>query len=195
MGAQRQLLQRRREVWRMRVHEHKTRIAIGDELGLTRRQVERDLKWMAELVVDDLRELVFQTKVEQVAELRHMVFEAMQQWEASKGTKKVVTRHTTEPVQQRIYDPDTGEVREIETGETRIVTTQHVTQLLGNIKFLTEARESMADIRKILGADAPLLVAALHGFSDLPTLTIREVVVEIPSTVVEGEIVEDDGGG
>ncbi len=194
MKAVRKLLARRREVWRMRVHEHKTQVAIADDLGITRRQVEKDLKWMAAIIVDDLKAEVRQTKIEQVSELRHIVSEAMTQWEASKGTKKVVTRHTTEPAKQKVYNPETGQTEEIETGNTQIVTIQHVTQLLGSIKFLTEAREAMADIRKILGADAPLLTAALHGFSDLPQITIREVVVEIPATV-DAEIIEEGGDG
>ena len=188
-----QRLQRRTEVWTMRVQEHKTQIQIADELGVNQSTISRDLRWMCDQVVDDLKDLVTQVKVEQYHELLHIVSEAMSQWEASKGTKKVVTRHQTEPIKRHVFDPETGETREVETGDSRVVTIQHVTQLLGNYRYLQAAREAMSDIRDILGANAPLVTVSSVDFVN-PPIQITEVVVEIPKSVLlESEEDDDDG--
>lgn len=172
-----QRLKRRWDAWKKHTEGGKTQTQIAEEFGVNQATISRDLDWCSKLVIPDLKEHIVRVKVEQVETLRYLVSEMLAQWEASKGTKKVVTR-----VQkgERIKDPETGAVLH----EPVVIITQNETELLGDIKYTQEARASMADIRRILGADAPLLMAQSVDISGSP-IQVREVIVEVPSTFVK----------
>lgn len=197
--AQRAL--RRSEVWRMRTSEGWSQTRIADELGVTQGTISRDLKHMAERVYARIDDLVEQTKREQLAILWGVVDELLQQWRQSKGPRKVMTQREdiiqgecTEvlPGGELGDDLETLQLTRQMPGR-KTTTLQEFTQL-GDHRYITEMRAALADIRLILGANAP--VKSEVEISGKP-IEIREVVVNIPHEIAKeyGLLKGRDNGG
>lgn len=150
-GVPREILrERERRSWDLRqkgwTHE---RIAV--ELNLERSTVSKILGRVSKRYNDHIIEAMAEERATQVARLNLIVDESMRAWERSKTpTKKARKQHTgtavgtgTELVETRLEDRD------------------------GDPRYLDTAMKAMADIRRILGLDAPLKSLAV----DLKTLT------------------------
>lgn len=110
---------------------------VGEQYGLTRQAVHQIFKkvnqWFVPQILDDIKS----EKARQVAHLRNIFIEAMRAWEDSKRPTKTRKRGVA--------------------GENAIDTIEHRTSS-GNPAFLRAALDALADIRKVIGADAPLEV-------------------------------------
>jgi hypothetical protein len=111
------------------------------ESGVTR-IVKRVDAWLAPQYLDSIREL----KANHVERLMHIYHEAMAAWERSK------------------LPADSVSVKDVAVKTTAKVSlpakevTRNRRWQSGNSQYLAEARDALADIRRILGADAPLKV-------------------------------------
>jgi hypothetical protein len=84
---------------------------------------------------------VDQMKAAQARVLEHAIDEAMDGWERSKAAAKRVKRTSGKPSRA-------GGVAETD------VTATEVSARVGDVRFLTEARAALADLRKLFGLDA-----------------------------------------
>jgi hypothetical protein len=100
-------------------------------------------------------------KVEQVAKLLHLAREAYQAWERSKLSSKNVKKKAI--------------LKNNENGKTTTLPTEKTTQAKdqgGNPRYLAEVRKCLEDIRRIVGADAPLKFK-LSGDSDSDAIKLE----------------------
>ena len=141
-------IQRRHDAWMFRTREFLTQEEIAKRLGVNQSTISRDLRAAAENTLRDLDEAVRQTKLEQVAQLSTIVEEAMAAWLASKENAKTVIR----TVKNTAAEESPGEDGE----DSKTVITTRVAGKTGDICYLNTAMRALADIRKILGAEAPL---------------------------------------
>jgi predicted transcriptional regulator len=144
----------RRELsWKLTTESGLTQSTIAALLNCSQPTISRDLKSFTDDILDDLRDTVEQEKLTQIHQLKGMIEELYGSWIESKGMEKVVTRAKSEDEESEGEDE-----KEKGGGKSRIRTT--VKGREGNRGYLRDARSCMSDIRKILGADAPLKVAA-----------------------------------
>ena len=182
-----QMLARRQQVWDMRTREGKTQTKIADELGVNQATVSRDLKYLCTTAAAELEDLVKETKITQVAQLEEIAADLMEEWRKSKEARKSVRR-----VQRRsfVIDPITGQLtrdaagKPIEVDEGVDVVT-NVTEQVGNVHYIDRVFKALSDVRRILGAEAPLLYAHDVTSGGVP-IQVREVVAIIPPSAVEG---------
>jgi predicted XRE-type DNA-binding protein len=141
-------LGREATAWRLR-EQGRTQAQIAEELGVTQPAVSRMLRRFEKKLVKELAEEALVVKVRQTRQLEYIAAQAMLGWERSKQPKKTVGRRSKAG----------GE------GQADEVTTQQVSEQCGDVRFLTEVRAALADIRKIWGVDAP----QKHEVSAAPT--------------------------
>lgn len=154
-----QRLQRRNDAWELRCRGW-SQMRIARELGVSQATVSRDLAWSAERSLSNLDALVEQTKREHVGQLERVIDEAMQGWESSKQTSRTVSKTVKRKG-----------ASEEETEEETITT--KVQERAGDVRYLKTAMDAMTDIRRILGADAPLSLDI--GFEDIDATIAREL--------------------
>ena len=160
-AAEAERLRRRNEAWDLRCSGW-TQERIAAQLGVSQATIHRDLKWAAERALGDLTEKVKQTKLEQVGQLERIVDESLQSWQASKNPEKMVSQRKRQ-AQSQVQGQAVDMPVEINT---------RVTEQVGDRAFLSEARAAMSDIRKILGADAPLKVAPTDPTGEEPAVDV-----------------------
>lgn len=181
-----QRLARRQEVWDLRCQGW-TQQRIADQLEVNQSTISRDLAFMRERVMDRMEEDIVQTKVEQVWQLEYMINELFEAWRKSKEAARSVSRMKDE-------GGGSGFIAKGKGGERTNTT---VSDRTGKVSYLREARNAMADIRKILGADAPIKIAPtdpsgkeqFKGPWDLSDLTNEEL--EMLANLIR---VSEDGG-
>jgi len=141
------------KAWHLRTRGW-TQQRIGDELGVCQQTVSVMLKRASAKFHERFMQDMKVVKDEQVAQLSLVADEALQGWFKSKETKK---RNVTKlkPGRGKNKDPyiDSKSVSEFEA--------------CGDTKYLTEFRKALEDIRKILGADAPLQITQVPNEVDL----------------------------
>lgn len=155
-------MRRRNIVWDLRCHGKSQqgivkKLVAEHSIVVTQPTVSRDLAWMARLALGDLTERVRTVKLEQVAQLEYIVEEALQSWEISKGPEKQVA--------QRKRQVGGGEGDQAGMVPTEVVT--RVREKTGDSRFLQTAMVAMGGIRKIMGADAPMLMDVVSGGESL----------------------------
>jgi hypothetical protein len=131
-------LQRERDAWRLRQRGWSL-ARIADALQVSEPSAWKMLNRVAERYHADLASMVATARRQQIAQLEHIADEALQAWEASKQEVRTVTRRK----------------REVD-GRTVQEATQEDVQRLPDVRYLQEARAALADIRSLLGADAPM---------------------------------------
>lgn len=138
-----QRIQRRTDAWELRCQGW-TQTRIAQQLGVTQATISRDLKWASQRALADLTAVVEQTKREQVHQLERIADEALQSWERSKANYKSVSK--------------TVKGTRSDGEGTEESTTTKVEERAGDVRYLNTAMGALSDIRKILGADAPIAV-------------------------------------
>jgi predicted transcriptional regulator len=147
-----QRIRRRTDAWELRCQGW-SQYRIAAELGVSQMTISRDLAAASEKALKNLDDLVIQTKREHVFQLERIADEAFQAWEKSKEAGKAVSRRKHKP----------GEGQEDDGSE--VITTSAKEQT-GDIKYLKIAMDAMADVRSIVGADAPLSMNLTVGKLD-----------------------------
>lgn len=130
--------------WQLRCQGWTT-YRIAAEIGITQSAVWKMLRRVEQRVLAGLKDSVVRMKATQTAQLENLLDEALQAWEKSKEPAQSVTKRTV-----------TGQGDNPTVEET---VTQQMKGQCGNPTFLAEARDVLADLRKVWGIDAPTKVA------------------------------------
>ena len=108
--------------------------ALAREFGLSKQRVNKICERVGKLVFQELAEDFSEHRQQTILRLEHVYSEALTAWESSKAGRSSVTESTSA------------------AGEVSRSTTRHAA--VGDVRFLTEARQSLADIRELCGIDA-----------------------------------------
>jgi predicted transcriptional regulator len=154
---------------------------IAKEIEISRTAVTMMLQRLEKESRDRVPDLIAEQKTYQIRTLEYIVSEALQSWERSKSPK-TKTEKTTSKGRGRIGS----------ASETVVQTEEQ----FGDSRALAEARAALADIRQILGLNAPVK-AEIGGFDGSPiqiesqmNVTVRRVDVD-PALIAETyEIIE-----
>lgn len=134
--------ERERRAWELR-QQGATHDRIALELGVDRTTVTKLLARLSQRYLATIQEEVGAVKGEQVAQLSYIYDEAMQAWSASKQASKVVGKRVKK-------------VNAAKGGSDGEEVTTRVQDEDGDPRYLQTAMSALSDIRKILGADAPI---------------------------------------
>jgi len=138
-----QLEAREDQAYRLRLLG-KTPEEIGEVFGVTDRQVRTYLERAKERTVEDLRRLEGKAGiVRQFWVLNHVLDESLAAWERSKEVKKIKTAGV-----------ETGGIGEV-SGVIKRKTGQREEDQIGDPSYLDRALKASAEIRALLGLDAP----------------------------------------
>lgn len=135
-----QILHREVTAWKLR-QAGKTHQQIADALQVERTTVTKILKRLTDRILSRLEDEIEQTKIEQWNQLEYLISELFDAWERSKDPSKSVTR-------KQVIG------KEAETDKTGTLLSTIVDED-GNLSYIREARATMADLRSLLGLDAP----------------------------------------
>ncbi len=130
--------ERERRAWELR-QQGWTHARIAVELGLDPSTITKMLARIRKRYLAEIQDQVEAETIEQVAQLRFIVDEAMQAWLASKEASKSVAQKK-KPGQGAGGDEITTRVQDQD----------------GDPRYLGTAMSALGDIRKILGVDAPV---------------------------------------
>ncbi len=159
------MLERRRMIWDMR-QKFMTHEAIGQQLGISQQAVSKVLRLMTKKYAERHMEDIDRIKAEQVAELEHVAYEAYQAWDRSKEASKMVRKKS-------LLSGASEQVLESRDND-------------GDPRYLQIAMKAKEDIRKIVGADAPLKVDARYsGLDDLSDDELRKRALEALNEGIE----------
>lgn len=149
------------EAWQLRTRGW-TQLRIAEHLGLSQQGVSVILRRASEKFRERFLQDMKVVKDEQVSQLSLVADEALQGWFKSKETKK---RNVTKLKQGKGKNQnpyvDSKSISEFEGS--------------GDTKYLTEFRKALEDIRKILGADAPLQITQVPNEVDLSRFTDEQL--------------------
>lgn len=137
-------LQRERDAWRLRQRGWSL-ARIADALGISEPSVWKIINRVAGRYHAELGQMVASMRRQQLAQLEYIADEALQAWELSKKETRTTMR--------RKRQTDGTVVDEaMQKEESR----------LPDIRFLQEARAALADMRTLLGVDAPARAEVTH---------------------------------
>jgi transcriptional regulator with XRE-family HTH domain len=129
-------------LWELRL-QGLSQSEIARRVGISQVTVSRTLKRLNQHMLDQITASIAARKAEQVAQLDHVVSEAMQAWERSKEAAKMV--------QKEVHASVDGQGEET-------ITTSRVHDQDGDPRYLRAAMDAMAEIRKVLEMDRVPLV-------------------------------------
>jgi transcriptional regulator with XRE-family HTH domain len=176
------LEEREEQVWTLR-GQGWTQERIAKEVGIKRAAVGNMLQRLEQRSRERIPDMIAEEKIAQVRTLQYIVSEALQSWERSKSPKKKTETTKSKGI---------GKIRRTSAEETVVQTEEQ----FGDSRALAEARAALADIRQILGLNAPVK-AEIGGFDGSPiqiesqmNVTVRRVDVD-PALIAETyEIIE-----
>lgn len=143
--------------WRLTTEHNYTQQRIAALVGVNQSNVSRDLKSFTDDVLNNLKDVAEQEKLIQVAQLKHLVEELYAAWEDSKINEQQVTQRTADGQE---------------------IVTVRVKGREGDRGYITEIRNCLEDVRKILGADAPLKIA--HTDAEGNDVAPSGVIIVLP---------------
>ena len=108
--------------------------ALAREFGLSKQRVNKICERVGKLVFQELAEDFSEHRQQTILRLEHVYSEALTAWESSKAGRSSVTESTSA------------------AGEVSRSTTRHAA--VGDVRYLAEARQTLADIREFCGIDA-----------------------------------------
>ena len=162
---------REQQVWDLRTKGW-THARIADQIGAERSTVTKMLQRLSLRASKSLMAEVVEEKYAQIGTLRHVVEEALDGWERSKETAKVMTTRTAPKA-------PAGEAKSSDA----IV---RVSDQDGDTRYLAEARGALADIRKIMGLDSPAKLININ-FESLDDEQLARIANgEDPMIVISG---------
>lgn len=133
-------IERHRRVWELR-QKCWTQERIAQELNISQQCVSKILYRLNKKFRERHEEYVDQVKGEQVSQLEYIADEAMQAWERSKEASKVVKKRQS--VVDGVALNSAEQIQEARDQD-------------GDPRYLMTAMKAKEDIRKIVGADAPI---------------------------------------
>jgi gas vesicle protein len=135
-------LERKRQAWELHLQFYKHH-EIAEKLNMKVSAVSRMLGRLNKQFKDKLQQDIEDVKYEQIARLEHIAREAFFAWERSKEDYEILRKSTG-----------------LMNGEPVGIGTagKEIRDQYGDPRYLKEAREAMNEIRKIMGADAPLKI-------------------------------------
>ena len=162
MSKQAQILDRRQEVWRLRVEEGLPQTKIAQALGISQTTVSRDLEAMTRHIIGRLEKEVQHEKAFQLSALRAAYRESIEAWNKSKQSRTKV-REARKRIGKVIGRLPNGEpLFEVDNDgnpvmiDLEVVRTTEVIASYGNPAFLAQALKALGDLRQLLGINAPL---------------------------------------
>jgi len=136
--------ERERRAWELRQRGF-THDRIAADLMVDRSSVSKMLKRVSQRVTKNLIEEATEEKIAQVEQLRYLVDDLFQAWDKSKANAKALTKHTSKPA---------GSSLRRGSKESEDVTIATKDQY-GDTRYVDSAMRALAELRKILGIDAP----------------------------------------
>lgn len=133
------ILEREKKVWAMRMRGH-TYESIAEEIGITFKGVGNILARMHKRYLKNNMDDVQKCRQEQIAELSNVAKEAYAAWERSKG-QKITIKKRARAKDGTMLPGEASEERYESDGDTR---------------YLNVYLKAKEDLRKIMGADAPI---------------------------------------
>jgi DNA-binding CsgD family transcriptional regulator len=150
-GAAKQANTRARDlelrIWKL-LSEGKTPSAIARDVGIARQSVHRIIRRVEARYHEQIASSVGALKARQARALEAVLDEALDAWERSKGPARRVRKETGQPSGVRSRG-----LHAVSGGRTDLTRTE-VQSRVGDPRFLTEAREALADLRKLYGLNA-----------------------------------------
>jgi len=137
---------------------------IAADLGVTQAAVSRILARVERRLLRELAETVERQKVRQTVRLEHLFAEAVRAWDASKAD---ATRRRQRKTQTSAGGAGAS-IAEI------VVENSH-----GDPRYLTEARQALADTRKLWGLDAPQKVDLRGSRNPYDAMTEADLRAEL----------------
>lgn len=182
MGKVNSKLQKEREkiAWDLKSRGW-TNAQIANELQLETSTITKMMQRLTQQANGSLMALIIEEKYSQIAQLRHVVAEAMEGWERSKMVDKTMTTRSV-PI------PASGEGRNAKPASS--LPKENVVQIKevdGDPRFLEVANKARAEIRKILGLDAAFKVINVNLESASDSQIDRIIAGEDPLIVMYGE--------
>lgn len=171
--------EREREAWRLR-QQGWTQQRIADRLEVTHQAVDVMLFRIEKRLAAEFREHAEEMKARQTAVLEQVMDEALEQWRRS--TEDAVTEVT---VKGKVTGKSGKGKDDAPKDESRAQVTRTVEGQTGNPALLAQARGALADIRSIWGLDSSKAPPEPPPAGDGGTVTIREVIVQLPSLAPE----------
>ncbi len=168
--------ERERVVWnyRMRGWTHEM---IADELGLERSTITKMLGRLSQAASKELTSTVIEEKYAQLAQLRHVIAEATEAWERSKQVDKTMTTRNNQTTER-------GKTTTLPGGEVTV----RVQETDGDPRYLEVANKARADIRKLLGLDAPTKIINLDRLDNATDEQLERIIAgEDPLVVFSKE--------
>jgi DNA-binding CsgD family transcriptional regulator len=150
-------------IWTL-LSEGKTPSAIARDVGIARQSVHRIIRRVEAKYHEAIWATVERLKARQARALEAVLDEALDAWERSKQLARRVRKESGQPGSLRSAESRRG--RRNGSGGRMDLTRTDVQSRVGDPRFLTEAREALADLRKLYGLDAP---KSGDGFQRIPT--------------------------
>ena len=163
--------EREKQVWSLR-QSMWTQERIAKELKISQPAVAKILKRVSERYSTELMADIKKVKAEQILQHEYISDQAMQAWERSKLPAKSTWFKRTVDAQGKPLDNSLGE------------RTDEAKNQEGDPRYLSAAMKAKEEIRKILGADAPVKTFALT--KDVSSLTDEQL-----QDIVNGRIPTD----
>jgi DNA-binding CsgD family transcriptional regulator len=132
-------------IWQL-LSEGKTPSAIARDVGIARQSVHRIIRRVEARYHDAIASSVGRLKARQARALEAVLDEALDAWERSKQPARRVRKETG---RSGTSHSDSGNGARTDLNRT------DVQSRVGDPRFLAEAREALADLRKLYGLDAP----------------------------------------
>jgi DNA-binding CsgD family transcriptional regulator len=140
-------------IWTL-LSDGKTPSAIARDVGIARQSVHRIIRRVERKYNQAIGATVERLKARQARTLWAVVDEATDAWERSKQPARRIRKETGRPGGSRSGDSRGGGRGGRSDGRTDLTRTE-VQSRVGDPRYLTEAREALADLRKLYGLDAP----------------------------------------
>ncbi len=169
--------EREKLVWSLRMKGW-THEMIADELGLERSTITKMLGRLSLAASKELTDTLIEEKYAQLAQLRHVVAEAMEAWERSKQVDKTMTTRNQQATDKK------GNQTALPGGEVTV----KIQESDGDPRYLEAANRARADIRKLLGLDAPTKIINLDRLDNATDEQLERIIAgEDPLVVFSAE--------
>ena len=122
------------EIFRRVVLRGERLLVVAQDVGLSKQRVHTICERLRQMAFQELAEDFSEHRQQTILRLEHVYREALTAWESSKAGRSSVTESTSA------------------AGEVSRSTTRHAP--VGDVRFLAEARQTLADIRELCGIDA-----------------------------------------
>ncbi len=139
---------------------------IADELGLERSTVTKALGRLSLAASKELTGTLIEEKYAQLAQLRHTVAEAMEAWERSKQVDKTMTTQSDQATDSK------GATKTLPGGKVTV----KIQEVDGDPRYLDVANRARADIRKLLGLDAPTKIINLDRLDSATDEQLERII-------------------